>query len=43
MEYDPQPPFQSGNPKEAGPTIVQKAMSFMVVEMERMAGLSAAQ
>jgi cyclohexyl-isocyanide hydratase len=41
MEYDPQPPFQSGNPKEAGPAIVQKAMSFMAAEMERMAGLSA--
>jgi cyclohexyl-isocyanide hydratase len=35
MEYDPEPPFQAGSPKTAGPEIVEKAMSLMVAEMER--------
>jgi cyclohexyl-isocyanide hydratase len=38
MEYDPAPPFQSGNPKTADPAIVQQAMSFMAAAMERQAG-----
>jgi cyclohexyl-isocyanide hydratase len=38
MEYDPEPPFQSGNPKTAGPAIVQQAMSFMAAAMDNQAG-----
>jgi hypothetical protein len=37
MEYDPEPPFQSGNPKTAGPAIVQQAMTFMAAAMEKQA------
>ena len=37
MEYDPEPPFQSGSPKTAGPAIVQQAMSFMAATMEKLA------
>jgi cyclohexyl-isocyanide hydratase len=37
MEYDPEPPFQSGSPKTAGPAIVQQAMSFMAAAMEKPA------
>src|SRR5229473_341606 len=35
MEYDPEPPFNAGNPKSAGPKIVDQAMSFMAAEMEK--------
>ena len=38
MEYDPEPPFQTGNPKAAGPAIIEQAMSMMAAEMERQAG-----
>jgi len=38
MEYDPEPPFNAGNPKAAGPAVVEQAMSFMAAEMERLAG-----
>jgi cyclohexyl-isocyanide hydratase len=37
MEYDPEPPFQSGSPKTAAPAIVQQAMSFMAAAMEKQA------
>lgn len=37
MEYDPEPPFNAGNPKSAGPAIVDQAMSFMAAEMEKHA------
>ena len=37
MEYDPEPPFNAGNPKTAGPAIVDQAMKFMAAEMERLA------
>ena len=37
MEYDPEPPFQSGSPKTAGPAIVAQAMSFMAATFEKMA------
>jgi cyclohexyl-isocyanide hydratase len=29
MEYDPEPPFNAGTPKTAGPGIVEQALSFM--------------
>jgi cyclohexyl-isocyanide hydratase len=38
MEYDPEPPFNAGNPKVAGPAVVEQAMSMMAAEMERLAG-----
>ena len=37
MEYDPEPPFDSGSPKTAGPAIVEQAMSFMAATFEKMA------
>src|SRR3984893_6374304 len=37
MEYDPEPPFQSGSPKTADPAIVEQAMSFMAATMEKQA------
>jgi len=37
MEYDPEPPFDAGSPKSAGPAIVQQAMSFMAAAMEKHA------
>ena len=37
MEYDPEPPFQAGSPKTAGPAIVEQAMSFMSAAFEKMA------
>ncbi len=37
MEYDPDPPFDAGSPKTAGPAIVEQAMSLMAAEMERQA------
>jgi cyclohexyl-isocyanide hydratase len=37
MEYDPEPPFQSGSPKTADPAIIEQAMSFMAATFERMA------
>jgi cyclohexyl-isocyanide hydratase len=38
MEYDPEPPFNAGSPKNAGPAFVDQAMKFMAAEMERLAG-----
>jgi hypothetical protein len=38
MEYDPEPPFESGNPKTADPALVQRAMSFMAAAIEKQAG-----
>jgi cyclohexyl-isocyanide hydratase len=38
MEYDPEPPFDAGSPKTAGPAIVEQAMSKMTSEMEKLAG-----
>jgi cyclohexyl-isocyanide hydratase len=35
MEYDPEPPFQSGSPKTADPAIVQRAINFMAAAMEK--------
>ena len=35
MEYDPEPPFRAGNPKTAGPAIVQQTMSFIAAQMEK--------
>src|SRR5262249_6311803 len=29
MEYDPEPPFQAGSPKTAGPALVTQALSYM--------------
>ncbi len=37
MEYDPQPPFDAGNPKSAGPAIVEKAMGFMAAMFDKQA------
>jgi cyclohexyl-isocyanide hydratase len=37
MEYDPEPPFNSGSPKTADPLIVKLAMSAMAAEMEKQA------
>jgi cyclohexyl-isocyanide hydratase len=37
MEYDPDPPFESGSPKTAGPAIVDQAMRFMAAAMEKQA------
>jgi len=38
MEYDPEPPFDAGSPRAAGPAIIEQAMSMMAAEMERQAG-----
>jgi cyclohexyl-isocyanide hydratase len=37
MEYDPEPPFQSGSPMTAGPAIVGQAMSFIAASLEKQA------
>lgn len=37
MEYDPEPPFDAGSPKSAGPAIVEQAMSYMAAFMEKQA------
>lgn len=37
MEYDPEPPFQSGSPKTAEPATIQQAMTFMATYMEEVA------
>jgi cyclohexyl-isocyanide hydratase len=37
MEYDPEPPFQAGTPKTAGPRIVEQTMSLMAAELEKLA------
>jgi cyclohexyl-isocyanide hydratase len=37
MEYDPEPPFQSGSPKTADSVIVQQVTSFMAAAMEKQA------
>lgn len=37
LEYDPQPPFHSGTPKTADPSLVHQARSMMTAEMEKLA------
>jgi cyclohexyl-isocyanide hydratase len=37
MEYDPEPPFQSGSPKTADSVIVQQVTSFMAAARENQA------
>ncbi len=37
MEYDPEPPFDAGSPKTAGPAIVEQAINFMAATMEKQA------
>src|SRR5262249_24150798 len=37
MEYDPEPPFNSGSPRTADPAIVQQALSTMATCMEKLA------
>jgi cyclohexyl-isocyanide hydratase len=37
MEYDPEPPFQSGTPKTAALATVQRAMSFIAASLEKQA------
>jgi cyclohexyl-isocyanide hydratase len=37
MEYDPEPPFNAGNPKVAGPAVIEQARGMMAAEMERQA------
>jgi cyclohexyl-isocyanide hydratase len=37
MEYDPEPPFDAGNPKSAGPAIVEQAMAMMSTVMAKNA------
>ena len=37
MEYDPEPPFNSGSPKTADPAIVQQALSTMAAFLEKLA------
>ncbi len=34
MEYDPEPPFNAGSPKSAGPALVEQTMRFMTSVME---------
>jgi cyclohexyl-isocyanide hydratase len=38
MEYAPEPPFDAGSPRTAGPALVEQAMSLMAAEMERQTG-----
>jgi cyclohexyl-isocyanide hydratase len=38
MEYAPEPPFDAGSPRTAGPALVEQAMSLMAAEMERHTG-----
>ena len=38
MEYDPEPRLDPGNPKAAGPKVIEQAMSMMAAEMEQQAG-----
>jgi cyclohexyl-isocyanide hydratase len=37
MEYDPEPPFNSGSPKTADPAIVQQTLSTMAICMKQLA------
>jgi hypothetical protein len=37
MEYDPEPPFNSGRPKTADPAIVQQTLSTMAIYMKQLA------
>jgi cyclohexyl-isocyanide hydratase len=36
MEYDPEPPFNSGSPKTADPAIVQQTLSTMAIYMKQL-------
>jgi transcriptional regulator GlxA family with amidase domain len=42
LEYDPQPPFDTGSPAKAGPALVDRAMAAMVATMQRLAAGNAA-
>jgi cyclohexyl-isocyanide hydratase len=37
LEYDPEPPFNAGSPKTAGPAIVEQTRSFMATAMQKLA------
>jgi cyclohexyl-isocyanide hydratase len=37
MEYDPEPPFNSGSPKPADPAIIQQTLSMMAIYMKQLA------
>jgi len=37
MEYDPQPPFDCGSPKTAGPSVIEDAQNAMSAQLERLA------
>jgi cyclohexyl-isocyanide hydratase len=37
MEYDPEPPFNSGSPKTADPAIVQQTLRTMAIYMKQLA------
>jgi hypothetical protein len=37
MEYDPEPPLRSGNPKTADLSTIQQATAFMVAHAEKQA------
>ena len=37
MEYDPEPPFNSGSPKTADPAIIQQTLSMMAIYMKQLA------
>src|SRR5262249_11308317 len=36
MEYDPEPPFNSGSPRTLDPAIIQQALSTMATYMEKL-------
>jgi len=37
MEYDREPPFNSGSPKTADPAIIQQTLSMMAIYMKQLA------
>src|SRR5215472_1565901 len=37
LEYDPEPPFNAGSPKTAGPAIVEQTRNFMATAMQKLA------
>lgn len=40
MEYDPQPPFDTGSPAKAGPEVMGRAMGEMMVVLQKLAAAS---
>jgi transcriptional regulator GlxA family with amidase domain len=42
LEYDPQPPFDSGSPEKAGPAVVGRAMGAMMEVLQKLAAGNAA-